>query len=110
MLALPFSSGSFDGAWACSTLVHLPHAGTKRAVAEIARVLRPGGALYIGLEEGRGCEWRVEENGARRLYYFWSREDLALVLNEAGLDVQEQFVEHVGPWHFLTVLGVRSSP
>jgi len=108
MVALPFSSGCFDGAWACSSLVHLPHPDTERAIAEIARVLRPGAGMYIGLEEGHGCEWRAEENGARRLYYFWSPEDLVTVLSNAGLDAREQFVEHVGPWHFLTVLGVRS--
>jgi SAM-dependent methyltransferase len=41
--ALPFADGTFDGALACHMLYHVPEPA--RAVAELARVLRPGGRL-----------------------------------------------------------------
>lgn len=42
---LPFGDGSFDGAWAIESLLHVPD--RRRALAETARVLRPGGRLVI---------------------------------------------------------------
>ncbi|RKF06521.1 class I SAM-dependent methyltransferase [Oceaniradius stylonematis] len=48
---LPFDDGSFDAASAYSFLDHLED--TSKMVAEAARVLRPGGALYIDLVPNR---------------------------------------------------------
>ncbi|WP_330177306.1 methyltransferase domain-containing protein [Streptomyces sp. NBC_01498] len=45
VMELPFGDGSFDGAWAIESLLHVPDRG--RALAETARVLRPGGRLVI---------------------------------------------------------------
>lgn len=45
VMELPFGDGSFDGAWAVESLLHVPDRG--RALAETARVLRPGGRLVI---------------------------------------------------------------
>jgi SAM-dependent methyltransferase len=43
--ALPFGAGVFDGAWADRTFQHLADPG--RALAELARVVRPGGAVVV---------------------------------------------------------------
>lgn len=43
--ALPFADGSFDAVVASAVLGELPHPG--RAVAEVTRVLRPGGRLVV---------------------------------------------------------------
>jgi SAM-dependent methyltransferase len=43
--ALPFADGSFDVVYCYSTLEHVHDAS--RAVREMLRVLRPGGALYV---------------------------------------------------------------
>lgn len=42
--ALSFADGSFDGALACHMLYHVPDIA--RGIAELRRVLRPGGVLY----------------------------------------------------------------
>ncbi|WP_113701941.1 methyltransferase domain-containing protein [Nonomuraea lactucae] len=42
---LPFDDGSFDGAWAIESLLHMPDQAA--ALAEIHRVVRPGGRLVI---------------------------------------------------------------
>jgi ubiquinone/menaquinone biosynthesis C-methylase UbiE len=44
---LPFADGSFDLVWNSSTLEHLGH--TQQALAEMARVVRPGGYLFTGV-------------------------------------------------------------
>ncbi len=45
--ALPFADGSFDGAMMLKSLHHVPMDRMDDAMAELARVLRPGGWLYV---------------------------------------------------------------
>jgi ubiquinone/menaquinone biosynthesis C-methylase UbiE len=45
VMSLAWKDASFDVAISCETIEHLPY--PKRAVMELARVLRPGGALYL---------------------------------------------------------------
>jgi ubiquinone/menaquinone biosynthesis C-methylase UbiE len=65
---LPFPDGSFDLVTAYSVYHHL--ADHRPALAEAARVLRPGGVLYVDLEPNRAF-WsaidEVERTHARRL-------------------------------------------
>ncbi len=60
--SLPFESGSFDAALSTFTLCTIPDA--PRALAEVRRVLRPGGALHFG-EHGRAPEQGVRRWQAR---------------------------------------------
>lgn len=46
----------FDGVWAMSSLLHLPRAEAARAVAGLARALRPGGVLLVSGKHG-DREW-----------------------------------------------------
>jgi SAM-dependent methyltransferase len=46
---LPFADGLFDGAVAFSILEHLKQHELEAALAELARVLQPGGRLLIGM-------------------------------------------------------------
>lgn len=43
--ALPFASGTFDGVYCLEVLEHLPD--TEAALAELTRVLKPGGTLLV---------------------------------------------------------------
>jgi ubiquinone/menaquinone biosynthesis C-methylase UbiE len=45
--AMPFADASFDGALMLKSLHHVPLARMDAALAELARVLRPGGWLYV---------------------------------------------------------------
>ena len=60
--SLPFESGSFDAALSTFTLCTIPDA--TQALAEVRRVLRPGGALHF-VEHGRAPEERVRRWQAR---------------------------------------------
>lgn len=60
--SLPFASGSFDAALSTFTLCTIPDAA--RALLEVRRVLRPGGALHF-VEHGRAPEEGVRRWQAR---------------------------------------------
>ncbi|MDH2413017.1 class I SAM-dependent methyltransferase [Nocardioides sp. CER19] len=48
-LALPFADDTFDAGWSMSTLMHLDGDGMQRALAELRRVIGPGGVLEVGV-------------------------------------------------------------
>ena len=45
--ALPFSNASFDVVWSCLVLGGIPDSHIEQSVAEIERVLRPGGLFFF---------------------------------------------------------------
>jgi len=60
MLALPLADASLAGVLAFYAIVHLSPAGLRQALAEMYRVLRPGGRLLIAFHIGEGSK-HVEE-------------------------------------------------
>lgn len=59
--ALPLSGGSCDGAVAVQVLEYVPDVG--RALAELHRVLRPGGRAVIVDTDWRSCVWHSQDRG-----------------------------------------------
>lgn len=53
---LPFRRASFDSIWTMSTLMHVPDSAIVSALAEVSRVLKPGGAAAIGVWGGPDVE------------------------------------------------------
>jgi SAM-dependent methyltransferase len=81
LTALPFRAGTFDAALHMVTLEHLREPGL--ALAEIARVLAPGGRLLIAAPH----EWEVHQ--APHDYFRYTRFGLQYLLERAGLEVIE---------------------
>lgn len=52
MLALPYADSAFGGVVAWYSTIHVPDADLPTALAELARVLRPGGHLLLGFQVG----------------------------------------------------------
>ncbi len=91
--SLPFEDGSFDAIISGMMLGMLPNQG--KAVKEMARVLRPGGALAISTQ-GKGYYWEASDAAFRKiskLYVFgyriefWPRSEpeMKKLFGEAGL-------------------------
>jgi SAM-dependent methyltransferase len=78
LTALPFRTGAFDAAIHIVTIEHLREPG--RALAEIARSLKPGGALLVAAPH----EWEVHQ--APHDYFRYTRYGLAYLLETAGLE------------------------
>ena len=74
---------AYDGVWASFSLLHAPRADLPRHLASVARALRPGGVLHLGMKTGSG----ERRDRLGRFYAFWSVEELETLLEEAGLTV-----------------------
>ena len=77
------AEGAYDAVWANFSLLHAPRADLPRHLAAVARALRPGGLLHIGMKEGEG----EARDGIDRLYTYVNEAELAGLLTDAGLTV-----------------------
>jgi SAM-dependent methyltransferase len=59
---LPFREASFDAIWSMSCLMHAPDTELTKAIAEMDRVLRPGGVAVVGLWGGDGSTGFVDDD------------------------------------------------
>ncbi len=75
---LPFAGGSFDALWSMSVLMHLPDPDLHAALAEFARVLRPGGLAAFGMWGGDGTAGPHPEDTIDPPRYFNWRTDEAM--------------------------------
>lgn len=93
--ALEFADGSFDGAVTRLSLHHIPVPG--RAIAELARVVRPGGRVIVGdlvadEADGEAALWREEIERLRDPSHWVCRtpEQLREMGSAAGLTLEHE--------------------
>jgi SAM-dependent methyltransferase len=90
MRNLPLRTGSVDAVWCQAALLHLPRATVPGVLDEFARVLRPGGELYLSVAEGNGEGFEVASNyRSERLRWFtyYREPELTTLLANAGFTV-----------------------
>ena len=75
------AEAAYDGVWANFSLLHAPRAEMPSHLAAIARALRPGGRLHLGMKTGEG----ERRDPLGRLYVYWSVAALRTALEGAGL-------------------------
>lgn len=78
-------SETFDGIWACASLLHVPLAELPEAVQRLAQALKPAGVLYASFKYGSG----EREHGGRRFTDLDEDGLAALVAGIEGLEIQE---------------------
>lgn len=83
---MPFEDGTFDGVWAMASLVHLDHAGVEEALAEIRRVMKPGGWLFVTLKADEFDSSRWEGD---RWFSFWTPETAQSMFKSVGLGARD---------------------
>ena len=86
---LPFRTASFDAIWTMSTLMHVPDVAIGGALAEVARVLKPGAVAAIGVWGGPDIEERMSKGERVRLFSRRSNERWTAML--AGIGTVERF-------------------
>jgi ubiquinone/menaquinone biosynthesis C-methylase UbiE len=102
-LALP--AEHFDGVWCCASLLHVPKVQAPLAVAEMRRVLVPGGMLFLGVQEGEGEVWETAPYGhGARFFARYTPDEVAGVLSTAGFTMIEQGRGTAGTRRWLNVL------
>lgn len=77
------AGGEFDGIWANFSLLHAPRAEMPAHLNRLARALRPGGVLHIGVKSGEG----EKRDHLGRLYTFYAEDELRGWLADAGFTV-----------------------
>lgn len=87
VLALPFAPGTFDLVTSLDVLYHRWVADDRAAVAELARVLAPGGLLLVRVPALKML-WGAHDDAVLSRHRYTRREVDAL-LRAAGLDVLE---------------------
>lgn len=91
---LPLASARFDGAWASASLLHLARNDIGQALAEIFRVLKPGGIFFASMKAGHGE--RADEQG--RWYSYYDVDQWRSLLERAGFQSisLRSSVQHTG--------------
>ena len=92
--SLPFAEGTFAGAFARHSYLHLPKPRIAQAFAELRRVLVPGGLVLLSLVEGDyEREALPEDDFPGRYFAFWEQRELGDALMAAGFgDISVQRV------------------
>ena len=97
MLDLEFSEDSFSCVYSFNSSVHLSKKNTRKAVAEMLRVLKPGGVMYInfiwepakpmylGEERAPGECWMMGRDGEEVLHTLFSEEETDEIMK--GTDI-----------------------
>lgn len=76
----------YDAVWANFSLLHAPRAEMPGHLERLARALRPGGLIHLGMKVGEG-EGR---DGLNRFYTYWRVEELQAALEAAGFAVDAE--------------------
>jgi len=85
-----FADGSFDGAWVCASLLHIPRKLVPKVLSGLKRTVVNGGKIYIGVKKGDGERLLAEEKYGmpmERLFVYWQSDDFRQVCEQAGLEV-----------------------
>ena len=109
MRALPFADDTFGAVWSSAALLHLPKADAPQALAEMHRVLAPGGPLMLSIQEGVGEGWEPSPYGPVERFFARYRPDEAeALLHAAGFTVSERHTEETPSRRWLRLLAARS--
>ena len=79
--------GVYDGVWASFSLLHAPRAHLPSHLRRVARAMRPGAPLFVGMKAGEG-EGR---DRLGRFYVYYGRDALEALLRGAGLTPRDHW-------------------
>lgn len=85
---LAFPDATFDGVWSSAAIFFVPEDGMRTIMEEFLRVLKPGGAAYIGLKLGDGPVER-EKWGDTVTQYHVPAADARALIEQTGFDIVE---------------------
>ena len=99
---LPFQAMSFDGLWAAASLMHLPKSEARQILADLYRLIRPGGLLAATVTYGTKSRLVTDGWVPGRYFARWRKDELARAVRRAGWTILELNVvtnrERKGRW------------
>lgn len=69
---------SFDGAWAYTSLLHVPKENFGGVLNQISKVVKPSGIFFLGMKEGDGEGFIIEDKypGTKRWFSLYTNNEL----------------------------------
>lgn len=108
---LPFHAISFDGLWAAASLMHLPKPEARRILADLCKLVRPGGLFAATVTYGMKSRLVTDGWVPGRYFARWKKDELARAVRRAGWTILELKVvanrERKGRW--LNLLAQKQS-
>jgi ubiquinone/menaquinone biosynthesis C-methylase UbiE len=99
---LPFQAKSFDGLWAGASLMHLPKPDARRTLADLYRLVRPGGLFAATVTHGVKSSLVTDGWVPGRYFARWRKDELARAVRRAGWNILELKIitnrERKGRW------------
>ncbi len=94
--ALPFQKGTFDGVWACASLLHLKRSEVPMVLRRFFQLLKPNGVLFIMVKAGMGEADVAEElpSHLSRHFTYFEQNGLKNLLEDAGFARVEQYTHN----------------
>ncbi len=99
---LPFQAMSFDGFWAAASLMHFPKPDARRILADLYKLVRPGGLFAATVTYGSKSRLVTDGWVPGRYFARWRKDELARAVRRAGWTILELNVvtnrERKGRW------------
>jgi SAM-dependent methyltransferase len=95
---LPFSAGQFDGAISVAAIDHVPRRDIPKAIAEAARVIKPGGEFLLTIVNVDAWVWFASPPMAHHPPAVPER--WRAMLNSAGFEIVEEGTQPGGLYFF----------
>ncbi len=73
---------SFDGVWSYTSLLHSPKSKMQEILKQILIVLKPNGVFFLGMKQGVGADFKVQEKypGTKRYFSHYLDDELKELL------------------------------
>jgi SAM-dependent methyltransferase len=107
-IQLPFEDASFDTVVCWEVLEHIPRGTEQRAFDEFARVLRPGGALYLSTPHAAPAAIATDPAWWLIRHRHYAQAEVRSFAESAGLTV-EQLETRGGTWEIFRMLDLYVS-
>ena len=110
MRRLPFEDETIGGVWCSASLLHLPKQDAPGALAEMRRVLAPGGPLLLGIQEGDAEGWEPSPYGieVERFFARYHPDEAEAMIASAGFAIRARRAGESPNRRWLTFLATRA--
>lgn len=88
VISIDLPKESYDGIWSRDALHHIPAVDQDKTFQRMADALKPGGVLYLIVQEGEGEGIHSEQRAGhalRRFYHYYTQDELQQRATKAGL-------------------------
>ncbi|MBI2598460.1 MAG: methyltransferase domain-containing protein [Candidatus Diapherotrites archaeon] len=86
ILATNLPSNTYDGIWACASILHLKKKDLPTALSEFNRLLKLHGRLFVSVKQGKG-EQMVKNDAGERFFSFFQPDEIKKVIQTAGFKI-----------------------